>query len=75
MGEFLSHRAVLQAALMMAPHFQGGHSDTGRYVASALNIPFPITMDDLRKKAKALDFRESDIWPWFSSLSNNEGGE
>lgn len=58
----------LRLILAMAPSFQGGHSKTGAEVAEYLGIPFPLTVTDLKKKAKANGFDPYDLWPWLKPL-------
>ena len=51
--------------LIEAPHRQGGHSPRGRELAQKLKVPFPITMQDLEKRARQLSFDPNEIWPWY----------
>lgn len=38
---------MFNALVMAAAHHQGGHSEVGRAIAEALNIPFPIRVSNL----------------------------
>jgi hypothetical protein len=51
-------------ALKKGPHCQGGHSKRGRAIARTLNIPFPLTMPNLVKRAKQLHLDPAVLWPW-----------
>ena len=55
---------AVRLVLAMAPSFQGGHSKIGGEVADLLGIPFPLTMQNLAQKARALGFEPVDLWPW-----------
>lgn len=79
--EGLCERLLLRALLICAPSHQGGHSYTGGEIAEALSIPFPVTMDALRRVATDNGFMPYDLWPWLkgvddarSALSLHEGG-
>jgi hypothetical protein len=50
--------------LICAPQHQGGHSRTGRAIADALEVPFPLTMPNLRDVAINHGFMPYDLWPW-----------
>lgn len=56
----------LRLILMMAPSFQGGHSNVGYEVAEYLGIPFPITVKNLEKKAQENGLKRYDLWPWLT---------
>ena len=59
----------LQRALYVcAPAFQGGNSNTGREIAEALGVPFPIRMDTLKPAAIKAGFDPDEIWPWLQTL-------
>lgn len=57
-----------ETLLKIAPGHQGGHSDTGRAIADALGVPFPISMDDLRRKAGTLSLDVYALWPWLEGF-------
>lgn len=57
-------REAIRLVLVMAPSFQGGHSKTGGEVADLLGIPFPLTMLNLSKAARARGFDPRQLWPW-----------
>ena len=61
-------RRVLRALLMVAPGFQGGHSDKGMEIADALGLPFPLSMETLRPAAIKGGFMPYDLWPWLKSM-------
>jgi hypothetical protein len=43
---------------------QGGHSDAGLAASEVLGIPFPITMENLVKKAVSEGYDAKALWPW-----------
>ena len=49
-----SERVELRLILAMAPSYQGGHSKIGSEVAEYLDVPFPLRVSDLEKKAKGI---------------------
>lgn len=59
---------LTETLLKIAPGHQGGHSDTGRAIADALGVPFPISMADLRRKAVVLSMDVYDLWPWLEEF-------
>lgn len=61
-------REAVRLVLVMAPSFQGGHSKTGGEVADMLGIPFPLTLPNLAKKARALGFDPDNLWPWWKKM-------
>lgn len=63
---------VLRALLIAAPHHQGHHSGSGRAIAEALCIPFPLTMPSLRAAAIDCGFHPYAVWPWLDELENGE---
>jgi len=40
-------KLMFNALVKAAPHHQGAHSEVGRTIAEALNIPFPIRVTDI----------------------------
>lgn len=61
-------KGLERALLICAPSHQGGHSDSGRAIADALGLPFPLTMDTLRPAAIERGFMPYDLWPWLERL-------
>ena len=57
-------RQLQKALLMAACHCQGGHSDAGIEISTALGVPFPITMEALEIRAVELGFEPRGLWPW-----------
>ncbi len=69
LAEMMAERDRLRRlVIMMAPSFQGGHSRTGGEVADALNIPFPVTMPSLEKRAVAEGLDPNELWPWLAPM-------
>lgn len=70
----LSHDTVhmlecLRDALMMcATHCQGGHSEAGMAASLALDVPFPISMDNLEAKARKWSIDPDHLWPWLRQM-------
>ena len=58
----------LRLILLMAPSFQGGHSDVGAEVAEYLGIPFPLRMGSLCAAARARGFDPDEVWPWHARM-------
>lgn len=56
------------ALFMCATHCQGGHSEAGAAAASALGVPFPLTMESLAAKARQEGLDPAVLWPWYSGL-------
>lgn len=55
-----------KALFMCAAHCQGGHSDAGAAAAEALGVPFPISMPNLVRKARAEGVNPATLWPWLA---------
>jgi hypothetical protein len=70
MSDNQTTRTELRLILAMAPSFQGGHSKTGDEVAEYLGIPFPLTMTDLKRKARACGLQPYDLWPWLKQIED-----
>lgn len=68
-----TERGYLKALLIAAPSHQGGHSDTGRAIAKALEVPFPLSMPSLRAAAIDSGFEPYDVWPWLQEMELEEG--
>lgn len=60
----------LRLILAMAPSFQGGHSKTGGEVADYLGIPFPLSMTNLKRKARECGLKPYDLWPWLKQIED-----
>lgn len=58
---------------MVAPSHQGGHSDTGAAIAECLGVPFPISVPDLERAAKAEGFDPKEFWPWLYKMRAMRG--
>jgi hypothetical protein len=58
-----------RALLMCAAHCQGGHSGAGQAAADALEMPFPITMENLRLAALSRGFEPAKLWPWMKAFA------
>lgn len=54
---------------MCASSFQGGHSAVGGHLSDVLGVPFPISMPNLVKKAKAEGFNPATLWPWLVEMN------
>lgn len=59
---------LMRLILVMAPSFQGGHSQTGSEIADLFGIPFPLRMDNLAKAARARGFDPDHLWPWWKKM-------
>lgn len=57
-----------EALFRCAPSHQGGHSDTGKAIADALELTFPIRMPELEAKAKDDGMNTDVLWPWLTKL-------
>lgn len=57
-------REAREALFMCAASCQGGHSDAGLAASEVLGIPFPITMENLVKKAVSEGYDAKALWPW-----------
>lgn len=66
-------RTAREALFICAPSHQGGHSETGRAIADALGIDFPVRMEALQEAAIAEGFNPKKLWPWRKDMSY--GGE
>jgi hypothetical protein len=60
------------ALFMCAAHCQGGHSGAGRAAAEALDVPFPITMQGLARRALADGLDPRELWPWWDKAPARE---
>lgn len=58
-------KGLRRALFMCAAKCQGGHSDAGSAAAKMLGVPFPIQMENLRRKAVMEGFDPADLWPWW----------
>lgn len=56
--------AALAALFKLAAHHQGNGSPSGRMIAEALEVPFPLTMPDLHARAVAIGLNPKTLWPW-----------
>lgn len=56
-----------ETLLKIATHYQGGHSGQGQMIATALKVPFPLTMPDLAIRALEAGFSPSALWPWWEA--------
>jgi len=61
----LDMEAIAVAAFAIAASHQGGHSTTGKRLAEALAVPFPLTMPDLAERAMAVGLDPRRLWPWW----------
>ena len=52
------------ALFMCAASCQGGHSTAGAAAAEALGVPFPISLQELVKKAIQEELDPDKLWPW-----------
>ena len=57
-----------EALYRCSPSHQGGHSDTGRAIAECLGVPFPLTVPDLERAAKAEGLDTDALWPWLNKM-------
>lgn len=57
----------------IAASHQGGHSRSGRLIAGALGVPFPITMPELGKRALEVGLEPRELWPWWGSAPRTMG--
>ena len=57
-------REAREALFMCAASCQGGHSDAGFAASEVLGIPFPITMENLVRKAVSEGYDAKALWPW-----------
>lgn len=55
----------MKAALIEAPHRQGGHSKRGYELAVLIGISFPISMENLEIRARELGIDPAVLWPWY----------
>lgn len=60
------------ALLIAAPAHQGGHGLSGQMIAKALEIDFPISMDNLEIRAKQLGYDTNELWPWLYEMRRKE---
>jgi hypothetical protein len=60
-------RKSREALFRAAPSHQGGHSETGRAIAEALGVGFPLNVYDLEKAAKSEGYDSNDLWPWLEA--------
>ncbi|MBY0395635.1 MAG: hypothetical protein K2X91_04080 [Thermoleophilia bacterium] len=56
-----------ETLLKIATHYQGGHSSQGQMIATALKVPFPLTMPDLAIRALEAGFLPPALWPWWEA--------
>lgn len=61
-------RPERRALFLEAPQRQGGHSSRGGEIADELGIPFPITMANLEKRARAEGADPNELWPWLAPM-------
>jgi hypothetical protein len=64
-AEIMTYR---EALFRCAPSHQGGHSDTGRAIADALGVSFPLRMPELEAKARDERMNTDVLWPWLKGL-------
>jgi hypothetical protein len=57
-----------EALLRCAPSHQGGHSETGRAIADALDVSFPLNMPELEAAARGDRMDPDRLWPWLAAL-------
>lgn len=50
--------------LKVGAHCQGGHSDDGLRLALRLDVPFPLSMPALCRRAQRMGLDPLEVWPW-----------
>lgn len=64
-------RKAREALYRAAPSHQGGSSDTGRAIADALGVTFPLNVYDLERAARAEGYDPDKLWPWLNEQRRN----
>lgn len=62
-AEIMKYR---EALFRCAPNHQGAHSPTGCAIADALDLTYPIRMEDLEAKARDEGMNTDVLWPWLA---------
>lgn len=62
--------ALREALFMCAASCQGSHSIAGLTASELLNIPFPISMENLVIAAPKFGLDPAKLWPWYSRLND-----
>lgn len=58
-------RPMRKALFMAGAHAQGGNSLAGKVISELLDVPFPLRMQALSKKAVEEGFNPKELWPWW----------
>ena len=61
--------------LVIAPGFQGGHSDVGAEIADRLGVAFPLRVHALEANAMKHGLEPYHLWPWLAELRKPHGNK